>query len=134
MTKIVAEQNPFNNTWDVGWKSDDGVFAPEFCGYATREQAEAEIPGFDERVRRNFEEYRREQEAFEREQNEQWPNIGRVRSQIKKLAARGRLNAAFDASDKLDWLLNCEKHQYVDWPLPSWKKIKAGHVGFGWGP
>ena len=82
---IAVEQNPYNGTWDVGWKSHDGEFTPGFCGYATREEAEAEIPGFDERMQKDLDAYAREKDDEEQEQNERWPNIGYVRARIKKI-------------------------------------------------
>jgi hypothetical protein len=136
MTKIVVEENPYNNTWEVGWKSDDGEFAPYLCGYATREEAEAEIPGFDDRVKRDLEELEREQIAAEREEAERWPNLGRVRAKVRKLRDSGKAEdwaKSFDANQKLDELLSRGLHEYIEWPLPSWKKIKSGHIGFGYG-
>ncbi|MGO4506027.1 hypothetical protein AB4Z51_03335 [Bradyrhizobium sp. 2TAF36] len=122
---IAVEQNPYSGTWDVGWKWDDGEFTPQFCGYATREEAEAEIPGFDERVQREYDEWAREKDAEEREQNERWPNIGYVRARIKKMKDP---NKAFDAGWKLDALLDMDLHEHIDWPLPSWTAIKSRRV------
>jgi hypothetical protein len=84
--KIVVQQNPYNGTWDVGWLHEDGVFTQGFCGYATKEEAEAEIPGFNEKIDKQFESYRREQEEEERYQNEQWPNIAYVRKKSARCA------------------------------------------------
>ena len=122
---IVVEQNPYSGTWDVGWKSEDGEFTPNFCGYATREEAEAEIPGFDERVQRDFDAFAREKDAEEREQNERWPNIGHVRARIKKMKDPLK---ALDAGWKLDALLDMGLHERIDWPLPSWKAIESRRV------
>ncbi len=53
---IAVDQNPYDGTWDVGWKWADGSFTEHFCGFKTKEEAEAEIPGFDARVERELEE------------------------------------------------------------------------------
>jgi hypothetical protein len=123
--KIGVEQNPHNGTWDVGWKEDDGDFTPEFCGYATKEEAEAQIPGFDARLENEMQEYQAERDAVERQQNQLWPNIAFVRDRIKRMK---NLRAAIDAQGKLDALLDMEKHEHIGWPLPSWKAIKSGRV------
>jgi hypothetical protein len=131
MTKIVAEQNPHSGNWEVGWKSDDGEFTPYLCDCRTREEAEAEIPGFDERVRRDGEALQRELEADEREQDERWPNLGYVRAKIRGLRDSGKAEdwaRSFDANCKLDELLSMDLHEHIAWPLPSWKAIKSGRV------
>jgi hypothetical protein len=134
-TIIAVERNPYNGTWEVGWKDqNDGEFTPYLCGLETREEAEAEIPGFDERVRREFDAYVREQEAIEAEQNARWPNLGHVRARIKKLRDSGdakKWAASLDASSKLDALLDMGLHEFIEWPLPSWKAIKSRRV-YGW--
>jgi hypothetical protein len=124
-SKIAVERNPHNDTWDIGWLWNDGDFTPHYCGYPTRKAAEAQIPDFDERVEREQRNYEAEKEAAEREQNEQWPNIGHVRQQIKKLHERGEHDQAFDARWKLDELLDMERHEHISWPLPSWKALKS---------
>ena len=129
-TPVVVEQNSNNGTWDVGWQTPDG-FVPQYCGYATKKEAEAEIPGFDERLEREFSAFMAGKDAEEREQNEVYPNLGYVRTRIKKLIDRGRpqdLAAAFDAGQKLDWLLDMDLHQHITWPLPSWPQIRSGRV------
>jgi hypothetical protein len=131
MTKIVgviAEQNPHSGEWEVGWKSDDGEFTPRFCGYSTKEEAEAEIPGFHERLDKEEAEWMRKNEENERREAERWPNLGHVRAEIKKLANRGKADKAFDAFQKLNWLLELDLAEHIDWPLPSWKAIKSGRV------
>jgi hypothetical protein len=127
-SKIVVEQNPYNGTWDVGWECDEVGFTPHFCGYATKKEAEAQIPGFDERVERALQTYTDEQDVLEREQNKRFPNLGYVRQQINKLAERGKNDQAFDALQKLDWLLDLDLAEHISWPLPSWKAIKSGRV------
>jgi hypothetical protein len=124
-TKIVVEKN--GNTFAVGWKDEDG-FTPCFTGYASREDAEAIIPQFDEMLTREHEAYRRQAEEERRYEAEQWPNIAYVRERIRKLTGKGDLIAAFDASDKLDELLNLDMHEHISWPLPGWKAIKSGRV------
>jgi hypothetical protein len=126
--KIVVEQNPYNGAWDVGWDYDEVGFTPCFCGYATKEEAEAQIPGFDERVERELQAYMDEQDVLELEQNKRFPNLGYVRQQINKLAERGKNDQAFDALQKLDWLLDLDLAEHISWPLPSWKAIKSGRV------
>lgn len=32
--------------WFIGWKGDDGTFEPDGDGFATKEEAEAALPGF----------------------------------------------------------------------------------------
>jgi hypothetical protein len=125
MSKIVVEKNPYNGTWEVGWKSKDGVFTPEFCGDRTKKEAKAEIPGFDGRVKRNLETYMQEKDAEEREQNEQWSNLGYVRDQIKKIKDPFK---SLDATWKLKALLDMDLHEHIEWPLPSWKAIESGCV------
>ena len=130
-TKIVVEQNPYDGTWDVGWESDDGQFTPQFCGYTTKEEAEAEIPGFDERVEREFKAWCEEKDAEEQEENKRWPNVRRVRARIKKLSDSGKpenLLRAFDASDKLAVLMDMDRHEHITWPLPSWEAIESGRA------
>ena len=62
-TKIAIERNPYNGTWDLGWKCADdheftpGEFTPMFCGYATKAEAKADIAGFDERVEKDLKDY-----------------------------------------------------------------------------
>ena len=135
--KIAVEQNPYNGTWDVGWKwADDdefmpGEFTPHFCGYKTRKLAEAEIPGFDERVKKETDEMLQKtaaEEAEEAEQNEEFPNLAYVRAEIAKLGKRGKQDAAFEALRKLDWLLDLDLAEHITWPLPSWAAIKSGRV------
>jgi hypothetical protein len=124
--KIVVQQNPYNGTWEVGWLDDeDGIFTPAFCGYASKEEAEAEIPGFNAKIDKQMENYMREQEEEERYQNEQWPNIAYVRQKIR--AMRNPLKA-LDANDKLLALLAMDKHEHISWPLPSWKAIERRDV------
>jgi hypothetical protein len=129
--EVVAEQNPYNGTWEVGWRSEDGEFTPHFCGYPTKEAAAAEIPNFDERLKAEMQVFMAEMEAGRREEVEQHINIAHVRAQIKKLydsrTAKG-FAAAFDADSKLDWLLNMDLHEHISWPLPSWKAIQSGRV------
>jgi hypothetical protein len=127
--KVVVEHNQYNGTWDVGWRSADGDFTPCFCGYPTRQAAEAEIPGFDARLEAESEAFRAEKEAEEREQNERFPNLGYVRAKIKKLRDNPKTWAAsFDADDKLDELLAMDLHEHINWPLPSWKAIRSRRV------
>ncbi len=124
-TKLVVEQNPHDGTWEIGWRMDAGEFVPGERGYATREEAEAAIPGFDERMEREFDAWF----AEEQEENKQWPNVGRVRAEIKSLNDSGKpenLVKAVDASDKLNQLLNMDLVAYVRWPLPSWEAILSG--------
>ena len=123
--KIVVQQNPYNGTWDVGWLGEDGEFTPGFCGYASKEEAEAEIPGFDEKLKAQYESYAKEQDEIEREQNERWPNIAYVRQKIR--AMRNPLKA-LDAHDKLSAMLNMDLHERIGWPLPSWKAIERRDV------
>ena len=125
-TKIAVEQNPYNGKWDVGWRWDDGEFTPYLCGYRTKAEAEAEIPGFDKRVEKEAQDFASEQDAEEREQNERYPNLGYVREQIKKLWERSRAGAAWDAQNKLYHLLDMDLAEHIRWPLPSWKAIKSG--------
>jgi hypothetical protein len=128
---IVVEQNPYNDTWEVGWKSEEYGFTLGCCGFATKEEAEAEISGFDERMQREFQGYMDEKDAEEREQNERWPNLGFVRAKIKKLRDSGKpadWAKSFDASQKLDALLDLDLHEHITWPLPSWKAIESGRV------
>jgi hypothetical protein len=127
-TTITVEQNPFNGTWEVGWKFEDGEFTPYLCGLETREEAEAEIPGFDERVKREMDELGREHEAKVAEQNARWPNLGHVRAKIKNLVDSGDVNKWLDASSKFDALLEMGLHEFIEWPLPSWKAIKSRRV------
>ena len=123
--KIVAEQNPYNGTWDVGWKWEDGDFTAQFCGYAAKEEAEAQIPGFDERVERELQAFMAKQQA----ENEEWPNLGHVRQQINKLVERGKNDQAFDASQKLNWLIDVgANYERIRWPLPSWTAIRSGQA------
>ncbi len=103
--------------WDVGWQDDEVGFIPQFYGYQTREEAEAEIPGFYERLERK-------REAEEREENERFPNLGYVRAKIKELHGSD-LTKFFDAQDKLDALLDMNLYERITWPLPSWKAIKS---------
>jgi hypothetical protein len=124
-SKITVERNPYDGTWSVGWKWDDGEFTPQFCGYRTRKEAEAEIPGFDKRVERELKTYSDEKDADEREQNERWPNLGYIRGRIKKIRDPKK---ALDAMWKLDALLNMDLHEHITWPLPSWKTIESGRV------
>lgn len=124
--KVVVEQNRYNGTWEIGWRSaEDGDFTPCFCGYPTKEAAEAEIPGFDARLKAETEAFAAEKDAEEREQNERWPNLGYVRAKIQKLRDSG---ASFDANSKLDELLAMDLHEHIDWPLPSWKAIRSRRV------
>lgn len=123
-SKIVVEQNEYNGKWDVGWESEEG-FAPMFCGYATREEAEAQVPGFDERVKKEFDEWNAERDAIERWQNERFPNLAYVRSKIEKIKDPFR---AIDARQKLNWLLDLDLAERIEWPLPSWRAIKSGRV------
>jgi hypothetical protein len=131
-SKVVVERNPYNDTWEVGWAAHDEFdFTPYLCGYATREEAEAEIPGFDDRLKSDMQAFMQEKDANEREQNERFPNIGYVRAKIKKLRDRGNsidFVKSFDSSRKLDYLLDLDLAEHITWPLPSWKAIKSGRV------
>ena len=122
MTKIVVQLNPHNDTWDVGWEFDDAEFCPYLCGYATKQEAEAEIPDFDERVKKDQQVFNAEVEAKEQWENQRFPNLAYVRAKIKKIKDPARY---FDAADKLDWLLNYDLHEHITWPLPSWQAIKS---------
>jgi hypothetical protein len=42
--QLSVWQNPYNDTWVIGWYEDDG-FIPYIYGCATKEEAEAKIPG-----------------------------------------------------------------------------------------
>jgi hypothetical protein len=125
MMKVVVEQNPYDGTWDIGWLDDNLGFTPGECGYATKEEAEAQLPGFDARLEAKLDADMKERDELEREQNERWPNIGYVREKIR--AMRNPLKA-LDAKWRLDALLDMEQHEHVDWPLPSWKAIKSGRA------
>jgi hypothetical protein len=122
---IVVKFNPNNDTWDVGWLDPEVGFVPHFCGYATKKEAEAQIPGFDVCVEREFKEYQAKVAAKERRQNAEFPNLANVRSMIKKIKDPER---HFDALQKLDWLLDLDLTEHIRWPLPSWKAIKSGRV------
>jgi hypothetical protein len=124
--KVVVELNPYNNTWEVGWLDEETGFTPYYCGYATKEEAEAQVPGFSERFERDMREYSAKRDAEEREENEQWPNIGYVRQQIKKLYERGKLEQGCDAQEKLDSMMDQDSWERISWPLPSWKIIENG--------
>jgi hypothetical protein len=124
-SKIVAQHNPYNGTWEVGWLHEDGVFTPGFCGYASKEEAEAEIPSFDAKMDKQLEDWMREQDEIEREQDKEWPNIAYVRQKIR--AMRDPLKA-IDANDKLLALLAMDLHEHIGWPLPSWKAIERRDV------
>jgi hypothetical protein len=127
MTKltIAVERNPYNNTWDVGWRSADGEFTPHFCGYKTKTEAEAMVPDFDRLVEQDLNNFMKQTEAEEREQNKRWPNLRYARARIKKLKD---LRKALDAQWKLDALLSMELHAHISWPLPSWKTINSGRA------
>jgi hypothetical protein len=128
--EIVAQQNQYTGEWDVGWQDADG-FTAAFCGYRTKQEAEAVIPDFNRRLDQQFADWKQQKDAEEREQNERWPNLGYVRAQIKKMAARGTAKdkgAAFDAALKLNHLLDMDLHEHISWPLPSWKAINSNRV------
>ena len=75
--------------------------------------------------------YLAEEEAAEREQNLEFPNLGYVRDQIKKLNDSSNVEdwaASFNAQNKLDALLDMDLAEHISWPLPSWKAIKSGRV------
>jgi hypothetical protein len=124
--KVVVELNPYNNKWDVNWWDEETGFTPYDCGYATKEEAEAQIPGFSERFERDMQEYSAKRDAEEQEENKEWPNIGHVRQQIKKLYERGKLAQGLDAQGKLDSMMNQDNWERISWPLPSWKIIDNG--------
>jgi hypothetical protein len=122
---VAVSLNPHNSTWEVGWQWDDGEFTPYLCGFATKEGAEAEIPGFDQRVESDLEAYGRLRDQIEREQNEMFPNLAHVRAKIKKINDPLK---SLDAQNKLDRLLAMDLHEQVTWPLPSWHTIESGRV------
>lgn len=129
--KVVVDQNPYNGSWEVGWRSADGTFTPQYCGYATRQKAEAQLFGFDERLKTEMQAFMAEMEANAHAEAEQFPNLGRTRAKISDLydSKTGKGFAeSFDASNKLAELLAMDLHEHIDWPLPSWKAIKSGRV------
>jgi hypothetical protein len=128
-SKITAEQNLYTGRWEIGWKWDDGEFTSHFDDYATREEAEAAIPGFWERLDKEAETMRQKIEAEERDQNERWPNLAYVRARIQKLADSGDAAGAFEARQKLGVLLDRDLHELIRWPLPSWTAIRSGGGG-----
>jgi hypothetical protein len=121
--KIVADIDPLTSTWGVGWLSEKEGFTAHWSGFDTKEEAEAEIPGFYDRLKRETKAMMAEMEAKEAEQNKTWPNIAYVRSKIKKM--KNPLHG-IDAGMKLDYLMELDLVQYISWPLPSWKIIKGG--------
>ena len=130
-SKVDAERNRYNNTWDVGWRHADGEFTPYLCGYRTKKAAAAEIPGFNQRVESDLKALMEEKDVEEHEQAERFPNLGYVRAKIKELRDSGTAEdwaASFDASGKLEQLLDMDLHEHIGWPLPSWKAIKSRRV------
>jgi hypothetical protein len=122
---VAVSLNPHNSTWEVGWQWDNGEFTPYLCGFPTKEEAEAQIPGFDQHVDSDLEAYEQQRHAIEREQNEMFPNLAHVRAKIKKIKDPLK---AFDAQERLHRLLNMDLHEHISWPLPSWHAIESHRV------
>jgi hypothetical protein len=89
-SEIIAELNPHNGTGDIGWRYEDGSFTGGECGFRTKQEAEAAIPGFEARQDASLEAYMKEKAEEEREQNERWPNIGCVRAKIQEITSKRR--------------------------------------------
>jgi hypothetical protein len=67
-------------------------------------------------------------DAKERWENKNYPNVPRVRAKIQKLRESKReedWTAAFNATMRLDKLLEMELHEHIKWPLPSWRRIRS---------
>jgi hypothetical protein len=124
-SKVAAERNPYNGKWELGWKWENGDFTPEEGDYHTRKEAEAAIPGFEERTESRFKAWQQERDAEIAEENERFPNLAYVRERIGKM--RDPFDA-MDAHDRLRELLNRDLHERITWPLPSWKVIRSGRV------
>lgn len=126
--EYIVEENTYNGTWDICMPADkeSGEASPIRCGFANKEAADAALCTMDA----YWDEQMAEVEAEEAAENEMFPNIAYVRSKIAAMKADTpkRLWARMDAADKLDWLMQRDKHQHIRWPLPSWKKIKSGRV------
>jgi hypothetical protein len=65
----------------------------------------------------------READEQERAVDAAFPNVAHVRARIKKLHATNPLKA-IDLIFRLEELLGQNMHEFVHWPLPSWKAIR----------
>ena len=129
--KITVEENTNNGTWDVAGNGMTAISRRSSAASKPRRKPRRKIPGFHERVDQEFEKYSREADAKEAEENERYPNLAHVRNKIKKLRDNktpADMAKAWDASDKLERLLDMDLAPHITWPLPSWPAIKSGRV------